>query len=49
MNTSERYEKYYKLDFQDKKHYDLVVDTTDLTPEQVVGRILRAVKRKQRG
>lgn len=35
-----RYLKYYELDYSDHAHYDLVVDTSDLTIEQVVQHIL---------
>ncbi|MGV8141810.1 MAG: cytidylate kinase family protein [Candidatus Woesearchaeota archaeon] len=36
-----RYRKIYGIeDFTDKKHYDMVLDTSDLTPEQVVEKIL---------
>lgn len=35
-----RYKKYYKVDIMDKSHYDLVIDTTKLTAEQVVEKIL---------
>ncbi len=37
-----RYRKYYgeKTDYLDRKNYDFVVDTTKLTPEQAVGKIL---------
>ncbi len=30
-----RYKKYYNIDVYDKKNYDYVLDTTDLTPEEV--------------
>lgn len=36
-----RYEKYYGIkDFADKKNYDLYIDTSKMTPEQVVDKIL---------
>jgi cytidylate kinase len=35
-----RYAKHYGLDFTDRSRYDLVIDTTSLTPEQVAGQIL---------
>ena len=38
-----RYEKYYQVNYLDRSNFDLVVDTTDLPPEQVVQRILDAV------
>ena len=36
-----RYKKYYRIDIDDPKHYDLYIDTTVLTPEQVVDEILQ--------
>lgn len=36
----ERYITYYGIDYLDPGHYDLIVDTSDLTPEQVVNRIM---------
>jgi predicted cytidylate kinase len=36
-----RYQKYYKVDFLDKSHYDIIIDTTSLTLEQVVEKIIR--------
>lgn len=35
-----RYQKLYGVDFLDKSHYDLVIDTTSLTPSQVADRIV---------
>jgi len=35
-----RYLTYYGLDYADPSHYDLVVDTSDLSVDQVVDRIL---------
>jgi predicted cytidylate kinase len=45
--TDKRYKKYYSLDFRDKRHYDLVIDTTRLKPDEVVSKILKAVKIKK--
>jgi cytidylate kinase len=42
-----RYLKYYKKDFTNKKNYDLVIDTTKLTPQQVVEKIIRMIKQKK--
>jgi len=36
-----RYKQYYRIDIDDPKHYDLYIDTTVLTPEQVVDEILQ--------
>lgn len=42
-----RYKKYYDVDFLDKAHYDIVIDTTKLTPEQVVEKIIKKIKEKK--
>lgn len=39
-----RYKKYYGVDFLDQKNFDFVVDTTDLQPEETVGKILAVLK-----
>ncbi len=39
----ERYFSYYGLDYSDHGHYDLVIDTSELTPDEVVERILMFV------
>lgn len=36
----ERYLAYYGIDYLDHTHYDVVIDTSDLPPDAVVGRIL---------
>src|SRR3989339_951321 len=38
-----RYKKYYSVSFRDKSKFDLVVDTTDLTPTQILDRIMRVL------
>ena len=35
-----RYKKYYNVDIMKKSNYDLVIDTTKLTPEQVAKKIM---------
>lgn len=35
-----RWKRYYDFDYTDKKNYDLVIDTTNITIEQVVQKIL---------
>lgn len=40
-----RYRKYYNLDIHDQAHYDLVINTSQLTIDQVVEKILAAVKK----
>jgi len=34
-----RYRKYYGVDCYDKKYYDIIIDTTKRTPEQVIRKI----------
>lgn len=40
--NQERYQKWYKIDFLDMSHYDFILDTTNLTPQEVAERILAA-------
>ncbi len=43
----ERYRKYYGIDnFIDAKHYDFVLDTTNLNQEQSIQKVLEFVKSK---
>lgn len=39
-----RYQKYYGVTWDNPANFDLVIDTTDLSPEDVVERILRRVQ-----
>lgn len=38
----ERFKKTYGVDIEDDRHFDFVLDTSDLTPEQVCNRICDA-------
>lgn len=38
-----RYEKYYQRDCHDVKNFDFVIDTTNLTPDEVFKKVLRYV------
>jgi len=40
ISDVKRYKKYYNLDVADKKHYDLIIDTTEITVEETVKRIM---------
>ncbi|TAK04077.1 hypothetical protein EPO34_02890 [Patescibacteria group bacterium] len=42
-----RYRKYYGLDIFQKANYDLWLDTTTLTPQQIVATILAAVEARK--
>ena len=44
-NDTLRYKKYYGFDHQDERHFDLVVDTTSLTPEETEEIILKFVQK----
>jgi len=39
-----RYKKYYNLDHYDPKHFNLIINTTNLTPKDVVNKILEGLK-----
>lgn len=42
-SEAKRYMMYYGIDIEDRSVYDLVINTDDLTPEQVIERILDAI------
>ena len=43
----ERYKKLYNIDdFEDSKNYDLVIDTANISPEEIVDIILAKIKEK---
>ena len=39
-----RYKKYYNLDILNKKNYDYVIDTTNLTIKEVVDKIIEKIR-----
>lgn len=41
-----RYRQYYGIDIRDKSIYDMVIDTSVLTPEEIVERIVEAVNKR---
>lgn len=43
-----RYQKYYGFDHRDKKQYDLIIDTTALTPEEVSQKIINYIKSRKK-
>lgn len=47
-SEKKRYKKYYGVDYLDKKLYNYVIDTTRLTPDGVVEKIMDFVKSKQK-
>ena len=47
-SEKKRYKKYYGVDYLDRKMYNYIIDTTKMTPSQVVGKIMKFVKSKQK-
>ena len=47
-SEKKRYKKYYGVDYTGKKLYNFIMDTTKLSPNQVVEKIIRFVKSKQK-
>ena len=43
-SEKKRYKKYYSIDYTDKKLYNCIIDTTKLSPNRVVERIIKFVK-----
>lgn len=39
-SDQKRYKQYYEVDYLDRKNYDLIIDTSDKTPEKIVETIL---------
>lgn len=44
-SEAKRYMQYYGIDISDKSVYDLIVNTDDLTPEQVADEIIKGMER----
>lgn len=42
-NDAQRYKQYYRLDHRKETNYNFVLDTTYLTPEEVVQKILKQI------
>ena len=45
-SEKKRYQKYYGVDYIDRKLYNLIIDTTKLNPNEVVGKIVGFVNKK---
>lgn len=43
-SETERYQKYYHLDPNEKKNYDLVLDSTNMVAEKVAEKIIKFIK-----
>jgi cytidylate kinase len=46
-SEKQRYGEYYNLDPNDKKIYDLVIDTTRISADKVVEKITEFLKKKK--
>lgn len=47
-SEKKRYKNYYGVDYTNKKLYNFIIDTTKLSPNQVIGKVLKFVKSKQK-
>lgn len=47
-SEKKRYQKYYGVNYLDKKLYNYVINTTNLAPDKVVERIMKFVESKQK-
>lgn len=47
-SEKKRYRKYYGIDYTDKRLYNLVIDTTRLSPAKVVSKIVEFAKKGQK-
>ena len=43
-SDAKRYQKYYQVDLSDLSHFDLMLDTTNISAEKVAEKILKAAK-----
>ncbi len=44
LSEQKRYKKYYNFDIRDMSHYDFILDTTNLTREEVLAKNLEYLK-----
>lgn len=47
-SEEKRYQKYYGINYLDKKLYNLAIDTTSLAPDHVVENIIKFVKQQNK-
>jgi len=45
QSERKRYKKLYKIDYYDRKLYDLMIDTTDLSINEVIEEIINSIKK----
>ncbi|MDP3734624.1 MAG: AAA family ATPase [Nanoarchaeota archaeon] len=46
-NDARRYQKYYGFDHRDESQYDLIIDSTTISADEVVKKILEYMKKKR--
>ena len=46
IKTDEQFKKYYQINFLDKKNFDVIIDTTDLTVRETTDKVLGEIKAK---
>lgn len=44
--SNERYKKYYNISYQNRANYDLVIDSSRLSPEEIINQILAKLPKK---
>jgi len=42
-SEDKRYRGYYNIDYHDKTNYDIVIDTTNIKPDEIVNKILKII------
>jgi len=46
-SEDKRYRGYYNVDYQNKNNYGIIIDTTNIKPEEAVEKILKIIKNNQ--
>ena len=47
QSERKRYQKLYNIDYYNKKLYNLIIDTTNLTIKEVLEKILKSIKNNE--
>ena len=45
QSEKKRYKEIYNIDYSDKKLYNLIIDTTGISPDEVINKIMDAIKK----
>lgn len=45
LSEKKRYKEYYGVDYHNRKLYDYIIDTTNLSPQEVVDKVVEIVKK----